>query len=52
MMASKKIDPKKVPQSVIAKRFAQRLGDKAKTLKYYSPEIHTACMALPKIWQL
>ncbi len=52
MMASKKIDPKKVPQSVIAKRFSQRLGAKAKTLKYYSPEIHTACMALPKVWQL
>lgn len=52
LMASKKVDPAKISLSTIKRRFQQRIGNKAKTLKYYSPEIHLASLVMPKIWQL
>lgn len=52
LLASKKIDPKGLSPQVIKERFAGRLGAKAGTLKYYTPEIHRASFVMPKIWQL
>lgn len=52
MVASKKTDPAKVSPAIIRQRLHQRLGAKAGSLKYYTPEIHQASMVMPKLWQL
>ncbi len=52
LMASKKIDPKKIDLSTIEKRFKTRLGKNTESLKFYSPEIHKSILTMPKIWQL
>ena len=52
MMASKKVNPVAVPLAVLKKRLHSRLGQKAKTLRYYTPEVHLASLAMPKLWQL
>ncbi|MCX7927252.1 MAG: polyamine aminopropyltransferase [Candidatus Omnitrophica bacterium] len=52
MMASKKINPTSLKELVIKQRLCQRLGKKAKGLKYYTPAIHLASMVMPKLWQI
>lgn len=52
LIASKKVNPKTITRSTIAKRLTKRLGRKAEQLKYYTPEIHSASMVMPKLWQL
>jgi spermidine synthase len=52
MLASKKTDPAKLPLALIQKRLRQKLGAKAASLKYYTPEIHLASMVQPKLWHL
>ncbi|MDD5347530.1 MAG: polyamine aminopropyltransferase [Candidatus Omnitrophica bacterium] len=52
MMASKKIDPAAVNVPTIARRLAARLGNKAASLKYYTPAMHKASLVMPKLWQL
>jgi len=52
LMASKKADPAKLTLPVLKRRLQRRLGSKADSLKYYSPEIHLASLVTPKIWQL
>ncbi|MGE5308717.1 MAG: polyamine aminopropyltransferase [Deltaproteobacteria bacterium] len=52
MLASKSVDPASLDPELIRERLAQRLKGKAASLKYYTPEVHTASMVLPKLWQL
>lgn len=52
MLASKKINLSEVEVGVIKKRLQSRLGSKANSLKYYTPEIHLASLVMPKMWQL
>lgn len=52
LMASKTVDPLKISQSQIMKRLNSRLGKKASSFKYYTPAVHQASLAMPKIWQL
>lgn len=52
ILASKEIDPAKISLFIIKKRLGERLKEKAKMLKYYTPEAHLASMVLPKMWQL
>lgn len=52
MIASKKIDPRSLSSAMLDRRLTQRLGDKASSLKYYTPEIHQASLVLPKLWQI
>lgn len=52
MLASKSVNPAKAGLSVLKERLEKSLGNKEKTLKYYTPEIHLASFVPPKIWQL
>lgn len=52
MAASKQVDLKKIKTSVIDRRLKVRLGGKAKKLKYYTPEVHSASLVMPRLWQL
>ncbi len=52
LLASKKINFSKLKPSDIAKRMRHSLGKKAKTLKYYTPELHCASLVMPKSWQV
>ena len=52
MIASKETDPAKISSAVISQRLKQRLGPKAASLKYYTPQIHQASLVMPKLWQI
>lgn len=52
MIASKETDPAKINSAVISRRLKQRLGPKASSLKYYTPQIHQASLVMPKLWQI
>jgi len=52
LLTAKSGDPMRISPAVIRQRFKTRLGVKAGSLKYYSPEMHFASMVMPKIWQL
>ncbi|MBU1998361.1 MAG: polyamine aminopropyltransferase [Candidatus Omnitrophota bacterium] len=52
VMVSKKINPQAIPEKEIARRLRLRLTDKEKSLRYYTPSMHQASMAMPKLWQL
>lgn len=51
MLASKKIDPAKIPLGLLKKRLKERLGSKARRLRYYTPELHLASMVMPRLRQ-
>ncbi len=52
LMASRKVNPAGIPLTQLYKRFTRRLGQKGKTLRYYTPPLHLACQVMPKLWQL
>jgi spermidine synthase len=52
MLASKQTNPARLTSALIRKRLSRRLGTKADTLRYYTPDIHLSSMVLPKLWQL
>ncbi len=52
MLASRKLDPLKLNARLIEKRMNQRLGKKISTLKYFTPQIYSASLAMPKLWQI
>jgi len=52
MLASKSVNPGKIGLAVLKQRLKKRLGSRAKALKYYTPQIHQASLAPPKMWQL
>jgi spermidine synthase len=52
MLASRKINPLKLSTPVIAKRLKARLGKKVSTLKYLTPEMYSASLSMPKLWQI
>ncbi len=52
MIASKTVDPAKLPLSLVKDRFKKRLGKEAGKLKYYTPQVHLASMVMPKLWQI
>lgn len=52
MLASKSIDPATVTPAVLGRRLRQRLGRKAGSLRYYSPQLHQASLVMPKMWQI
>lgn len=52
MLASRKVNPLKLGTPVIEKRLKQRLGKKISTLKYFTPEMYSASLSMPKLWQI
>ena len=42
----------KFSASILAKRLVSRLGKKALSLKYYTPQIHCSSLVMPKLWQI
>lgn len=52
VMASKKTDSLRLDTPLLAQRLKQRLGEKGRTLKYYTPQMHRASMVMPRLWQL
>jgi len=52
VIASKKVNPASLSPSLISQRLKASLGSKVNTLRYYTPEMHKACMVMPKLWQL
>ena len=52
MAASKQTDLKKIKAPLIDKRLNARLGRNVKTLKYFTPEVYTASLVMPRLWQL
>jgi spermidine synthase len=52
MLASRKIDPLKVGLPQIKKRLSSRLGSKISTLKYFTPQMFSASLTMPKLWQI
>ncbi|MBN1913316.1 MAG: polyamine aminopropyltransferase [Candidatus Omnitrophica bacterium] len=52
MIASKRINPLNIKVSHLARRLKARLGNKACSLKYYTPHMHQASLMMPKLYQI
>lgn len=52
LLATKGVDPAKIAPAVFKKRMQSRLGSKMAGLKYLTPELVSASMVAPKLWQL
>ncbi len=52
MLASKRIDPSRLTPAVITRRLVSRLSKGIPSLRYYTPEIHSASFVMPKLWQV